>query len=210
MRNLLVLVLLFSTPIAHAYTTDNGIPADTLDNFQVPPIYSPQTNPMEAPLPPDSVSEGPAPGVNRQTIPTPLQQTGTQTRTMTAPLTVDADLAFTDLMTDEVTLQYQYYYRDAAIIPWRQDAAIFANKQTDQTVQIQRFSDVIYLSLFLMPAGRGAIECLPAAIGQGPRTETGSFRQEILGKVLPEEMHVEVIGTTDANGNGHCQIIILQ
>ncbi len=64
-------------------------------------------------------------------------------------------------MTDAVTLEYQYYYQDAAIIPWRQDAADLANNNQDQSVQIPRYSDVIYLSLFLFPAGMGPVNvCL--------------------------------------------------
>lgn len=206
MRTLLKLSLLvLLSTVAQADNLNDG--SGTLDNFQVPPMSFPNDVPLEQALPPNPSTSGYAPGVNVQTIPTPLQQTGTQTRTMTTPLQVDASLNFTDLMTDEVTLQYQYYYQDAAIIPWRQDAAVFANHNQDQSAQIPRFSDVIYLSLFLVPAGRGPLECMPSAVGQAPRLVPESNRMEVLSKVLPQVNRVQVIGTTDANGNGICQVV---
>ena len=208
MRKLLILSLMMS--LICAARADIGDTHDTIDNFQPPPMTSPLSAPMEQPLPPEPSTTGYGPGINRQTIPTPLQQTGSEVQTLSAPLTVDADLNFTDLMTDEVTLQYQYFYQDVEKLPWKQDAAVFANRSTDQSIQIQRFSDVIYLSLYLVPAGRGPLECMPAYTGQAPTFYPESLREvEVVGKVLPQVNHVEVIGTTDADGNGHCQLVIL-
>lgn len=205
MRKLLTLCLMMSLIcVARANIEDTH---DTVDNFQPPPMTSPLSTPMEQPLPPEPSTTGYAPGVNRQTIPTPLQQTGTQVRTLSDPLTVDASLNFTDLMTDEVTLQYQYYYQDPKLIPWRQDAGVLANHSSDETVQIQRYSDVVALSIFLVPAGRGPIECMPSSIGQGPTLTPESLHTQMLSKVPPQVNRVEVIGTTDANGNVNCQLV---
>lgn len=210
MRKLLALYLMIGVIcVSQAYVTDTTS-TDTMDNFQPPPMTSPISTPMEQPLPDDPSTTGYAPGVNRQTIPTPLQQAGKEVRNLAAPLTVDTNLNMTDLMNDEIVLQYQYYYQDAGIIPWRQDAAVLANHSSDQSVQIQRYSDVIYLALFLQPSGRGPSACLPSSVGQGPRNSPQSFRQEVLGKVLPQVNRVEIIGTSDADGNIICQIVLEQ
>lgn len=206
MRILLCWLLISIIGVAEAYYTDSA-PQDTIDNFQPPTMSSPISTPMEQPLPPDPSTTGYAPGVNPQTIPTPLQQAGAQAHYAAAPLTVDTSLNMTDLMTDEITLQYQYYYQDAGIIPSRQNAAVLANHSDDQSVQIQRFSDMIYLALYLQPAGQGPVACMPSAIDQGPRIATQSARPEVLGKVLPDTNRVQVIGSSDANGNAFCQIV---
>lgn len=209
MRTFLVLYLMSLMTFAQAYVTDTTS-TDSMDNFQPPPMTSPISTPMEQPLPPDPSTTGYAPGVNPQTVPTPLQQTGTQTRYLAAPLTVDTNLNMNDLMNDEIVLQYEYYYQDAQIAPWLQDAGVLANHSNDQSLQIQRYSDVIYVALYLQPSGRGSVACLPSAVGQGPRIAPQSVRTEVLGKVLPQVNRVEIIGTSDADGNVHCQIVFEQ
>lgn len=209
MRALITLFTLFSlATVVNAYVSNNNTPNDTLDNFQPPPMSSPFNTPMESPMQVAPSTEGYAPGANPQTIPTPLQQTGTQTRTMTAPLTVDTHFNMIDLMTDEITLQYEYFYQDAQIIPYMQDAAVLMNHSDDQSVQIPRYSDVIYLAIYLKPSGQNSIACMPSAVGQGPRIAPQSVRGDVLGKVLPQVSRVEIIGTSDVNGNSLCQIVI--
>jgi hypothetical protein len=207
MRALFTLFFLFSLScVVNAYVA-NTEPQDSIDNFSPPPMSSSFNTPMEAPMetPPSTI--GYAPGANPQ-IPTPQQQTGTQTRTRTTPLTVDTHFNMIDLMDDQITLQYEYFYQDAQISPYLQDAAVLANHSDEQSLQIPRYSDVIYVALYIKPAGQNSIACMPSSVGQGPRITPQSVRGDILGKVLPQVNRVEIIGSSDVNGNSLCQIVI--
>ncbi|MFA6038230.1 MAG: hypothetical protein WC748_08955, partial [Legionellales bacterium] len=109
-----------------------------------------------------------------------------------APLNVHLQLSFTQTMDDSVVLMYQYYYTDTRRNPWVGEMT-FTNNNIDQSVQLQRAPAVNSMLLFLRPSGYGSAECITV---DGEPT-------------IPNNVtSVQVIGTTDADGNYLCQLVI--
>lgn len=197
-NTVLLISLIFALP-AFAYVdpsavtnTDISNEADKgeLSGFQLPPVDM-----EDQPLPLESTTDYPA-GAQ---MPQPVQQPQAVYAPNQAPivsnqaaLNVHLQLNFTQTMDDSVVLMYQYYYIDTRQVPWTGEMT-FANNNNDQSVQLQRAPAVNSMLLFLRPSGAGSAQCI---------TTDGD-------PTIPNNVtSVQVIGTTDADGNYFCQLII--
>lgn len=174
---------------------------DDISGFNVQPMTMP--TPMNGgPLPLEATGQYPAdmqpvqpmepyhqqPYVGQQTYAQPAIPT---VDTALPPLEIQLDLDFSNLMSDEITLEYQYFYTDVRRMPWKGQAT-FVNHSNDQSVQIPRNAAISRILLFLRPSGAGSAECVPAG-GQSP-------------VIFANISRILLTGRTDVNGNARCEL----
>lgn len=185
---LTVLFAFFALPaLADDYGNVDGMASESdLSGFSLPPMQMPSAQP----LPDQSTGDYPA-GMQPAAPLAPNPHSGFVDNAL-APLNVYLSLDFTDTMSNEITLEYQYFYTDVRRVPWK-GQMILENHSDNQSVQIPRTSGISRILLFLRPAGAGSSECVPMG-GQTP--------------IISNDMTaVQLIGVTDANGNYQCQLV---
>jgi hypothetical protein len=187
-KNILFLIVTIVTlPVFADYTDVPNTPDQgELSGFAIPPA----TMEGDQPLPLQATGNYPAGTQPAQDIPIPGEMPVAEVPL--PALQVHLDLNFTQTMGDEVVLMYEYFYSDARRIPW-EGQITFANNSIDQTVEIPRSSAVRQMLLFLRPSGFAGVQCIPGT-GQNPVISNNVTK-------------VQIIGTTDADGNYLCQMI---